>query len=102
MAASFTEMSPEDVWGDPPPVLEARRARPLLEKFFERWPTAKATRDASAPEIEALIEPLQLGEHAAELIKRFSGEPRKSSCRATEAFNESPGLDRLSTAGFTD
>ncbi|XP_043222573.1 methyl-CpG-binding domain protein 4-like isoform X1 [Amphibalanus amphitrite] len=68
------ETSPEDVWGDPPPVLEARRARPLLEQFFERWPTAKAARDASAQEIASLIEPLQLGEHAADLIIRFSDE----------------------------
>ena len=70
----FSDTSPEDVWGDPPPVVECRRVRPLLEKFFERWPTAKAAKDASAAEIQTLIEPLEMGEHVAQLIIRFSGE----------------------------
>ncbi|XP_037091752.1 methyl-CpG-binding domain protein 4-like [Pollicipes pollicipes] len=69
-----SDASPDDVWGDPPPVLECRRARPLLEAFFQRWPTAKAARAAAPAEVQQVIEPLQLGDQAAQLIIRFSDD----------------------------
>ena len=62
------------MWSDPPTVTECRRVRPLLEKFFQRWPSAKAARDAPEQEVQDLIEPIQMGEHSAQLIIRFSGQ----------------------------
>ena len=76
MLAETSPEDTEDVWSDPPTVVECRRVRPLLEKFFQRWPSAKAARDASEQEVQDLIEPIQRGEHAAQLIIRFSGQSR--------------------------
>jgi len=92
-----SDESPDDVWGDPPPVLESRRARPLLEKFFGRWPTAKAARNADRADVRELIEPLRLGDETAQLIVRFSDEYVNSKYKLP---TELSGVGRLGNDSY--
>ena len=46
---------------------------PLLETFFERWPTPEAARDADETDVMDLLRPLGLAERRSHCIIRFSG-----------------------------
>ncbi|XP_043234234.1 uncharacterized protein LOC122387806 isoform X2 [Amphibalanus amphitrite] len=51
-----------------------RQAVPLLETFFERWPTPEAARDADETDLMELLRPLGLVERRSQCIVRFSDE----------------------------
>ena len=49
-------------------------AIPMLWRFFERYPSAEATRQADWKPIADLLQPLGLNELRAKILVRFSGE----------------------------
>ncbi|XP_037068698.1 methyl-CpG-binding domain protein 4-like [Pollicipes pollicipes] len=51
-----------------------RQALPMLETFFERWPDARAARDADEADVMELLRPLGLAERRTQCIVRFSDE----------------------------
>ena len=63
-----------------------RQALPLLETFFERWPTAEAARDADETDLMELLRPLGLAERRSQCIVRFSGEVYRYGIPSRQSF----------------
>jgi len=51
-----------------------RIALPLLENFFERYPTPKAVLDAETLELSSFLKPIGLNNTRGKIIKRFTQE----------------------------